>query len=106
MASGIRVEGKSAPSQGQILSSEALGFIAYLQREIGPAREDLLLQRGRRLEDLSRGVGLGFLEDTASVRDSSWQVAPSPPDLTDRRGGSTPPAAGQKRDEPATPRPR
>jgi malate synthase len=81
----IRVEGKSAPSQGQILTPEALDFIARLQREIGPAREDLLLQRARRLEDLSRGVGLDFLEHTRSVREAAWQVAPSPPDLTDRR---------------------
>jgi malate synthase len=82
---GIRIEGPSTPSQDLILSSGALDFIARLQREIGPAREDLLQQRARRLEDLSRGVGLGFLEHTESVRNSSWQVAPSPPDLTDRR---------------------
>src|ERR1700681_2364562 len=88
MASGIRglrIEGPATPSQDQILTSEALDFIAELQREIGPAREDLLQQRARRLEDLSRGVGLSFLEHTESVRKSSWQVAPSPPDLTDRR---------------------
>jgi malate synthase len=85
MASGIQVEGPATPSQDQILSSEALEFIAHLQREIGPAREDLLQQRTRRLEDLARGIGLGFLEHTASVRASSWQVAQSPPDLTDRR---------------------
>jgi malate synthase len=81
----IRVEGKSAPSQDQILTSEALDFIAHLQREIGPAREDLLLQRVRRLDDLSHGIGLGFLEHTQGLREASWQVAPSPPDLTDRR---------------------
>src|SRR6476659_4321462 len=83
--SGIRVEGKSAPSQDQILTPEALGFIAHLQREIGPAREALLLQRVRRLDDLSHGIGLGFLEHTQGLREASWQVAPSPPDLTDRR---------------------
>jgi malate synthase len=82
---GIRIEGPATPSQDQILTSAALDFIADLQREIGPAREELLQQRTRRLEDLSRGVGLGFLEHTESVRESSWQVAPSPPDLTDRR---------------------
>jgi malate synthase len=85
MASGIRVEGPRTPSQDQILSSEALEFIAHLQREIGPAREDLLQRRVQRLEDLGRGVGLGFLDHTRSTREASWQVAPSPPDLTDRR---------------------
>jgi malate synthase len=85
MATEVRITGPATPSQDQILTAEALDFIAHLQREIGPAREDLLQQRARRLEDLSRGVGLGFLEHTESVRESSWQVAPSPPDLTDRR---------------------
>jgi malate synthase len=85
MASGIRVEGPATPSQDQILTPEALDFIAHLQREIGPAREDLLLQRARRLDDLSRGIGLGFLEHTQALREASWQVAPSPPGLTDRR---------------------
>ncbi|MFY9823984.1 MAG: malate synthase A [Thermoanaerobaculia bacterium] len=85
MANGIRIEGPATPSRDLILTSAALDFVARLQREIGPAREDLLQQRARRLEDLARGVGLGFLEHTASVRDTSWQVAPSPPDLTDRR---------------------
>src|SRR5258706_5443498 len=85
MASGIRVEGSRTPSQDQIVTTEALDFVAHLQREIGPAREDLLERRVRRLEDLGRGVGLGFLEHTEAVRESSWQVASAPPDLTDRR---------------------
>ncbi|HYX23782.1 MAG TPA: malate synthase A [Thermoanaerobaculia bacterium] len=83
--SGIRVEGPATPSQDQILTPEALAFVAHLQRNLGAAREDLLERRARRLEDLSRGVGLGFLEHTESIRESPWQVAPSPPDLTDRR---------------------
>jgi len=85
MASGIRVEGPATPAQDQIVTSAALDFIGHLQREIGPAREDLLQQRARRLEDLGHGIGLGFLEHTESVREASWQVAPAPPDLTDRR---------------------
>jgi malate synthase len=81
----IDVLGPATPSQDQILSPEALDFVAHLQREIGPAREDLLRQRVRRLEDLSRGARLGFQEHTESVRESSWRVAPAPPDLMDRR---------------------
>ena len=85
MANDIRVEGPSTPSQDQVLSSDALDFIAHLQRNLGAAREDLLERRARRLEDLSRGVGLGFLEHTADLREAAWQVAPAPADLTDRR---------------------
>ncbi|HEX3556290.1 MAG TPA: malate synthase A [Thermoanaerobaculia bacterium] len=82
---GVRVEGPATPSQDQILTPEALAFVAHLQRNLGAAREDLLERRARRLEDLSRGIGLGFLEHTADLREADWQVAPSPPDLTDRR---------------------
>ncbi len=85
MSTGIRVEGKSAPSQDKILTPEALGFIARLQREIGPAREDLLRQRAPPAGGSRHGARLGFLEHTEAVRASHWQVAPSPPDLTDRR---------------------
>jgi hypothetical protein len=35
-------------------------------------------------EQQQRG-GLGFLPETASVRESEWTVAPIPADLTDRR---------------------
>src|ERR1041384_2830269 len=84
-AMSIRVEGPTTPSQDRILTPEALDFVARLQREIAPARADLLLQRTRRLDDLSRGLGLGFLEHTRGLREAAWQVAPSPPDLTDRR---------------------
>jgi malate synthase len=85
MANDIRVEGPSTPAQDQILTPEALDFIAHLQRNLGAAREDLLERRARRLEDLSRGVGLGFLEHTADLRAAAWQVAPAPADLADRR---------------------
>ncbi|MEA2605161.1 MAG: malate synthase [Acidobacteriota bacterium] len=81
----VQVVGPRTASQDLILTPEALDFVAHLQRNLGAAREDLLERRGRRLDDLAHGIGLGFLDHTESIRETDWQVAPSPPDLTDRR---------------------
>ncbi len=49
------------------------------------ARIDLLRQRTLRQHDFAQGVPLEFLDHTRSVRDTAWEVAPTPPDLEDRR---------------------
>ncbi|HSF42848.1 MAG TPA: malate synthase A, partial [Thermoanaerobaculia bacterium] len=81
----IRVAGSREPRQEAILTQEALDFVAYLQRNLGAAREDLLVQRTRRLEDLSSGISFGFNDHTRALREEDWVVAPAPPDLEDRR---------------------
>jgi malate synthase len=69
-----------APGDEQILSGDALAFVAKLQRELGPRRADLLARRRERGGELP-----GFLPETLDVRESDWVVAPPPPDLLDRR---------------------
>src|SRR5689334_2572471 len=84
--SRIEVIGPKGPRQAQVLTPEALEFLEYLQRNAGDAREDLLLQRERHLEDLAAGLIPEFLDETRTVRnDAGWRVAPAPPDLEDRR---------------------
>ena len=78
-------DGRQEQVLSQVLSDTALGFVADLQRRFGAVREDLLERRIQRLEDLSNGVRPDFLESTLRVREGSWQVAPAPPDLLDRR---------------------
>jgi malate synthase len=63
----------------EVLSADALGFVASLQREFGPTRAELLERRRQ------RGGRLGFLAETHDVRERDWKVAPPPPDLQDRR---------------------
>jgi len=67
------------PADEEVLSSEALAFVALLQRELGPKRAELL---ARRRERTGRP---DFLEETRSIREGDWRVAPPPPDLLDRR---------------------
>jgi malate synthase len=81
----IRIEGPGSPAAERVLTREALELVAELQRRVGLARIDLLRQRVLRQEDFAKGVPLEFLDHTRSIRDTAWGVAPTPPDLEDRR---------------------
>jgi malate synthase len=81
----IRIEGAGSPAAERVLTREALAFVAELQRRVGLARVDLLRQRTLRQQDFAQGVPLEFLDHTRSIRDTAWEVAPTPPDLEDRR---------------------
>jgi malate synthase len=73
-------------ADAEILSAEALSFVADLQRRFGGRREELLAARAARQERLLAGEMPDFLEETRAVReDESWRVAEAPPDLQDRR---------------------
>jgi malate synthase len=75
------VEGRAA----EILTPEALGFVAALQREFGAERERLLAARAERQAELDGGALPDFLPETREIRDGDWRVAPTPPMLQDRR---------------------
>ncbi len=69
-----------------VLTPQALHLLAELQRKFGPVRSELLRARQRRQQELSAGGSLDFRPETAEIRDDpSWQVAPAPPGLVDRR---------------------
>jgi malate synthase len=68
-----------------VLTPEALEFVAELTRAFGPGVEVLLARRRERQARLDAGEALGFLAETARVRDGAWTVAPPPHDLVDRR---------------------
>ena len=68
-----------------VLTEEAREFVAALQRELGPEREELLARRHERAERLRAGELPDFLSETAAVRAGDWRVPPAPPDLADRR---------------------
>ena len=70
---------------GEVLTPEALAFLAELHRRFDAGRRDLLAQRSRRQERLDLGERPDFLEETADVRAGDWTVAPAPADLVDRR---------------------
>ena len=74
-----------SPEFAEILSPEALAFIAELERNFGPRRRELLERRVQRQAAIDAGQLPDFLPETESVRAAEWTVAPIPADLTDRR---------------------
>ncbi|MDQ2846724.1 MAG: malate synthase A [Actinomycetota bacterium] len=69
----------------KILTPEALAFVAALQREFGPRRNELLADRHRRQAQVAATHRLDFRPETADIRSGDWKVAAAPADLADRR---------------------
>jgi malate synthase len=69
----------------EILTGEALAFVAELHRRFDPTRRDLLHRRRERQARLDGGELPDFLAETREIRAADWQVAPVPEDLRDRR---------------------
>ena len=82
---GLAVLGPVTDPQTELLSFEALEFLATLQREFNPTRLELICQRRVRQEAIDRGEMPEFPPETKSVREGSWQVLPVPEDLRNRR---------------------
>ena len=81
----IDVRGEVRPEWEEILSDDALAFVAMLQAEFNPRREELLRAREERKLRLDAGELPDFLPETREIRESEWTVAPIPGDLLDRR---------------------
>jgi len=69
----------------EVLTPEALEFVASLQREFGGRRLELLNARKERQVRLDAGESPDFLAATKTVRESEWKVASPAKDLQDRR---------------------
>ena len=77
---------------GEVLTDDALRFLAALHRSFDGRRRELLALRRQRYQDLADGGTLDFLPDTSHVReDDSWRVADPAPGLIDRRAEITGP---------------
>ena len=69
----------------EILTPEALSFLAELHTRFEPKRQERLNARRVRQAEFDAGALPDFLSDTGHIRESNWQVAPIPADLQDRR---------------------
>ncbi|PKN77930.1 MAG: malate synthase A, partial [Chloroflexi bacterium HGW-Chloroflexi-9] len=75
---GVRVLGSADGRRAEILTDEALAFLAALHRTFEAERRRRLAARGERWLRLQAGERPGFLEATRSVRESDWRVVPPP----------------------------
>ena len=85
LPAGVDVLADLPPHCAEILTPQALAFVAKLARKFEPRRRELLALRTLRQADFDAGRLPDFLPETKSVRDAQWTVAPAPRDLHDRR---------------------
>ncbi|NUL44457.1 malate synthase A [Cellulosimicrobium funkei] len=83
---GVTITGPHLPRQEEILTPDALDFLANLHRQFNGRRHELLAKREETRQRISDGATLDFLPETRTIReDDSWRVAPLAPGLKDRR---------------------
>jgi malate synthase len=82
---GVKITGAIATGYDQILTPDALSFVAKLHRAFESRRQECLLRRQDRQEAFDRGESLNFLAETKHIREGDWICAPIPRDLQDRR---------------------
>ena len=88
----IEVRRPFVPGTDEILTPDALAFLADLQATFGPRREAPLQVRRDRQAAIDAGADLDFDPASAELRAADWTVPPAPADLDDRRVEITGPA--------------
>jgi malate synthase len=82
---GVALRGPVRGRQEEILTPEAVAFVAGLQRRFNARREELLEARAERQDRIASGEVPEFLTATHDIREADWKTAPLPADLQDRR---------------------
>jgi malate synthase len=83
---GITLTAQPVCRQNEVLTPDALEFVAKLHRATADRRQELLRARRTRRAEIAGGADPRFLRETEHIRnDSSWRVAPPAPGLEDRR---------------------
>ncbi len=82
---GIAILGPIPAGYEQILTPQAITFVAKLARKFENRRRELMAQRVKRQAEFDIGKLPDFLPETRSIRESEWSVGPIPSDLQDRR---------------------
>lgn len=85
LPAGVTITAPITPEYAEILTTEALEFLATLHRHFNARRLELLARRTERQRALDAGERPDFLPETAHIRESDWTIAPFPPQLNDRR---------------------
>jgi malate synthase len=85
LTAGIDIKAPIKDGFEQVLTDDALAFVAELHGRFDDRRRELLERRKQRRALFAAGELLDFLPDTQEIRAGDWQVAPAPPRLQDRR---------------------
>ena len=82
---GLQITAEITPPFAEILTPDALAFVAKLQREFGARRSEALRARQDRQLRFDAGELPDFLPQTRKIREENWICAPIPKDLENRR---------------------
>ncbi|ATO49435.1 malate synthase A [Brevibacillus laterosporus] len=93
---GVQITGEMNERYQEILTPDALSFLADLSRTFEVRRQELLLKREKRQQEFDQGMMPHFLEETKDIREADWTIAPIPADLQDRRVEITGPTSDRK----------
>lgn len=81
----VEILGPQGPRYDEILTADALSFVAELHRRFDHRRHDLLGARQEIQDQIDQGARPDFLPATGEARIGDWQVAEPASDLLDRR---------------------
>jgi malate synthase len=81
----VEITGKIFEDYSEILTRDALIFVAELERSFRQNRRSILAKRSERQQEIDSGIKPDFLEKTKAIREDDWKVEPLPADLQDRR---------------------
>jgi malate synthase len=85
LPAGVQINAPMHPRFDEILTPEALAFVAKLHRAFNARRQELLEARVARQARIDAGEMPDFLAETKAVRDGGWKIAPLPKALECRR---------------------
>jgi malate synthase len=85
LPAGVVILADITQQYAEILTPQALEFVARLHRQFDGRRHELLAKRAQRQCEFDAGKLPDFLPETAKIRASDWTIAPQPADMLDRR---------------------
>lgn len=89
----VEIDGAVDSKFEQILTPEALEFVAKITREFRETRNELLEEREKEQKRFDNGEKPDFRSETKDIREGDWTVDPVPEDLEDRRVEITGPSS-------------
>ncbi len=94
--SNVQILGPVPAHYAEVVTDDALGFVAELHRNFETTRRRLMDARKRRQAEIDAGASPDFLTETRSVREGDWRVRPAPSDLINRRVEITGPSSNRR----------
>ena len=82
---GIEITAPIPSEFAEILTPEAMNFVAKLARTFEGRRQELLQRRMQRQAEIDAGKLPNFLPETEHIRQANWTISPLPADIQDRR---------------------